>query len=71
MAVQKDSGYAWLILLSCMVINFMTIGFCFATISVLTETYMEEFDASLTNVSWIGSSLIAVLLMSGKCHRIS
>ena len=64
--MQKDSGYAWVVLLSSMVINFMCIGFCFGIISVLTYEYQVEFGADLTQVSWIGSALIAVLLVSGK-----
>lgn len=59
-----DGGWGWMIVLSSLVISLIQDGISFSFGTLYTE-FVEEFQASKSSTSWIGSLFLSVPLMTG------
>lgn len=60
-----DGGWGWLVVLACFVINVVSDGvaFCFGLLYI---EFLNEYGASKSATSWVGSLFMALPLMAGK-----
>ena len=59
-----DGGWGWVICFSCFMCNMILDGICY-TFGVLLEPLVEAFGSNRSTISWVGSILAGVYLMSG------
>ena len=63
--LEKDKGYAWVILLMSFLSHFLHMGFSLAILGNLTVAHKEYFNIDLQLASLIGSVHIGVCLIAG------
>ncbi|KAG5889291.1 hypothetical protein JTB14_031938 [Gonioctena quinquepunctata] len=59
-----DGGWGWLVVLACFIINMLSDGVGF-TFGLLYIEFLNEFGASKSATSWIGSLFMALPLITG------
>nr|CAH7749230.1 unnamed protein product [Callosobruchus chinensis] len=59
-----DGGWGWLVVVACFVINMISDGVSF-TFGLLYVEFLNEFKASKSATSWIGSLFMALPLIAG------
>ena len=64
-----DGGWGWVICFSSFMCNLILDGIAY-TFGVLLEPLVVAFDANRSTISWVGSILCGVYLMSGKKLKI-
>lgn len=60
-----DGGWGWLVVLAAFIINMLSDGVGF-TFGLLYIEFLNEFGASKSATSWIGSLFMALPLIAGK-----
>lgn len=64
--MEKDGAYSWIVLVTILTNVMFVPGYAMSSIGVFADVYPEllGLDSSQTNI--IGSTLVGVLLFSGK-----
>ena len=68
--LQKDRGYAWVILLMSLLSHSLHLGFSFAVLGNLTVAHRIHFGVDLQISSWIGTLHTGILFLFGKTFEL-
>lgn len=68
MAVKKDAGYSWLVLVAALLSQSFYGVFTFGVLSVLVSVWTEKFSLTTDTAAWASSVLAAVLFLTGECR---
>ena len=68
--IEKDRGYAWVILLMSLLSQSLHLGFSLAVIGNLTVAHKAYFNIDLQESSLIGTVHTGVLFLFGKAIKI-
>lgn len=66
--MEKDGAYSWLVLVTILINTIFVPGYAMSSVGVLAEVYPELLGLESSQTNIVGTTLIAVILFSGKRH---
>lgn len=65
-----DVGFAWVVLFAIFCVMVL-LGIMQYSAGVLNTAILEEIDNDLSKTSWVGSTMLGTLTLTGKCGFVS